>query len=183
MTDFEQNISSYIDYYDWEKCLFANGIEWKKKGWLKKAEFLEICLWKSRRPRRFYEQNDEQSVIKITGDAFHESDEKRRIAILIQLDGVNIPTASAILSITDPDLYPIIDIRCVETLNDLNLISWRQINVRNWESYLQVVREIANRNGLSARAVEKGLFAYNRVKLDRQLKNLYNYGKIKTTDD
>lgn len=179
MKDFEANIESYIDFYDIEKHLFLNGTEWIKKGWLDKSEFLEICLWKSRRPKRLYEQNAETEIKRITQSAFAENDEKYKIEILTSLKGVSIPTASAILSVTNSIEYPIIDVRCVESLTDLKLISWNNINSNSWAEYLRIIRDLAIKHNKSAREVEKGLFAYNRIKLDKQFKNLYKYGTSK----
>jgi hypothetical protein len=181
MKYFEENIEKFIDQYDWEKQLFINGIEWRKKGWLSKIEFLEICLWKSRRPKGLYEQNSESEIETITKSAFAQTDELAKINTLTTLIGVSIPTASAILCVTNSMLYPIIDVRCVETLKDLKIISWDYINSKNWIEYLNIVRAIAKKHNKSAREVEKGLFAYNRIKLDKQYKNLYKYGTSKTT--
>ncbi len=179
MKDFEANIENYIDLYDIEKHLFLNGNEWINKGWLEKGEFLEICLWKSRRPKRLYEQNTESEIKRLTQSAFAETDEKCKIEMLTSLKGVSIPTASAILSVTNSTEYPIIDIRCVESLTDLKLISWNNINSNSWVDYLKIVRDLAIKHNKSAREVEKGLFAYNRIKLDKQYKNLYKYGTSK----
>ena len=174
MQKFEENIEIYIDQYDNEKHLFFNGLEWIKKGWLDKSEFLEICLWKSRRPKNLYEQNNKTAIKEFTKKAFVETDEKLKITLLTNLDGVSIPTASAILSVTNPKDYPVIDIRCVETLIDLKLISWSNINSNTWVDYLNIVRNLAVKHNKTTREVEKGLFAYNRIKLDKQYKNLYN---------
>ena len=177
--EFEDNIEVYIDNYDKEKHLFLNGAEWFKKGWLDKSEFLEICLWKSRRPKRFYEQNSIKEIKEFTQKAFAENNEKTKVELLTNLKGVSIPTASAILCVTNSIKYPIIDIRCVETLIDLKLISWNNINSNSWVEYLKIVRELAKKHNKTAREIEKGLFAYNRIKLDKQYINLYKYGTSK----
>lgn len=93
--------------------------------------------------------------------------------LLTGLSGVSVPTASAILSVINPKSYPVIDIRCVESLKELNLINWKTINIRSWINYLAVVRNISKTRKRTVREVEKGLFAYNRLKLDTELKNLY----------
>ncbi|MEP7197662.1 MAG: hypothetical protein ABI851_14175 [Saprospiraceae bacterium] len=180
MNEFEENIETYIDHYDIEKHLFLNGAEWIKKGWLDKPEFLEICLWKSRRPKRFYEQNNNFEIREFTEKAFAESNEKTKIELLTNLKGVSIPTASAILCVTNSIDFPIIDIRCIETLVDLKLIYWSNINLNSWGEYLNIVRQLAKKHNKTARELEKGLFAYNRIKLDKQYKNLYKYGNSKT---
>ncbi|MBP8113955.1 MAG: hypothetical protein KAY50_01295 [Chitinophagaceae bacterium] len=173
MNEFENKLEKYIDYYDLEKHLFLNGKIWARKGWLSKPEFLEICLWKSRRPKKLYEQNSEKKIIRITKKSFLEKDEIKKIEFLTELHGVSIPTASAILCIINPEDYPVIDVRCVESLQDINLITWEKINLTNWLDYLKIVREIAKKYNKSTREIEKGLFAFNRIKLDKEFRNLY----------
>ena len=174
MNEFEKNIEYYIEHYDIEKNLFLNGIKWGKKGWLEKSEFLEICLWKSRRPKRLYEQNNAVEIKEVTLKAFAEKDERIKIELLTNLKGVSIPTASAILSVTNSIDYPIIDVRCVESLFDLKLISWKNINSNSWVEYLKILRGLAIKHHKTARELEKGLFAFNRIKLDKEYRNLYS---------
>jgi len=181
MNEFEKNLENYIDLFDVEKNLFKNGIFWKEKGFLKKSEFLQICLWKSRRPKKWYEQNSEKEIEEITKKAFNESNEENKIEYLTKLVGVSIPTASAILSVTDAKNYPIIDMRCVETLKDLKLIHWETINTKNWLEYLSIVRKLAEKHSKDAREIEKGLFSYNRIKLDEINRNLYKSKKLQLT--
>jgi len=173
MNNFIKDLNQYISNYDIEKSLFAKGPEIKKRGWLTKDEFLLICLWKSRRPKQWYKKNTQSRIRKITQAAFLEKDEHKKMEFLIQLSGVRIPTASAILSIVDPKKYPIIDVRCVSSLTKLNAITWSHITINSWIDYLKVIRRLAKENRKSAREIEKGLFAYNRMQLDKEYRNLY----------
>lgn len=173
MNDFTDSIDYYIDEYSVEKQLYNKGAEILNRGWLTKLEFLTICLWKSRRPKHFYMLNSEAEIKLHTRNAFAEEDEIKRINHLTNLKGVQIPTASAILSVTNPSFYPIIDERCIQSLKNLDLISWENITKKTWVAYLEIIRKIAENKSKTARDVEKGLFAYNRIKLDKDYKNLY----------
>ncbi len=173
MRDFEKNLGFYIDNYDLEKVLYKKSKAWGAKGWLTKEEIMPICLWKSRRPKNLYSRNSDAKIRQVTKKAFNETDEFKKMKILTSLSGVSIPTASAILSMTNPDKYPIIDIRVVQTLQDLGKIKWKTITYRNWIKYIDIVRGIARNGQRTVRDVEKGLFAYNRIKLDKDLQNLY----------
>lgn len=181
MNEFENNLENFIELFDVENFLFQNGNTWKEKGFLNKSEFLNICLWKSRRPKKYYDENSEIEIITQTKLAFLESNDKTKIELLKKLRGVSIPTASAILSVTDPKNYPIIDIRCIESLKDLKLISWENINTKNWIEYIEIVRNLAQKHNKTAREIEKGLFAYNRTKLDKIYRNLYKTKKLQIT--
>lgn len=174
MNKFEKKIAFYIRSFDTEQLLYEQGHTWAKKGWLSRDEFISICLWKSRRPKQLYNKNSTSRIKSITRKAFNESDEKQRMTLLVSLSGVSVPTASAILSVTDPKNYPVIDIRCVESLQELKLVKWNAITVTSWLKYLDIVRRISKRNNKTARQVEKGLFSFNRLKLDKEFTNLYD---------
>lgn len=176
MNDFKENIDFYIEQYDLEKQIFLIGEKVFKRGWLSKEEFLTFCLWKSRRPKKWYNLNSENEIESLTRKSFSEKDEIKKITFLTELKGVSIPTASAILSIVNPKLYPIIDERCIQSLNKLGIITWETINNKNWLDYLKIIRNLGTENNRTAREIEKGLFAFNRIKLDKQYKNLYKNG-------
>lgn len=170
---FIENIDFYIDQYDVEKQIFLTGEIVHKRGWLTKEEFLKFCLWKSRRPKKWYNLNTAEEIKTKTQAAFNEEDERKKIICLTDLKGVNIPTASAILSIVNPKSYPIIDVRCIQSLTELNLISWKTTTIKNWLEYLKIIRALAESNNKTAREIEKALFSYNRMNLDEQYRNLY----------
>ena len=172
MNEFIERLDFYIESYDVEKRLYEEEKEWRKKGYLKKEQFMQICLWKSRRAKKRYDSNDAALVEKITREAFAESDEKKKIEKLTELKGVRIPVASAILSVTDSKKYPIIDVRCVCALEDLGEIDWVDITIENWEKYLTKIRNLAKQYGKTARQIEKGLFAFNRIYLDSKMISL-----------
>ncbi len=144
-----------------------------KRGYFIKEEFLAVCLWKSRRPKNLYNSNLPKSIEDVTKKAFLSNDEREKMKILTKLNGISIPSASALLSVCDPENYPIIDVRCVESLQDLKYINWKSIGLNSWIDYLSVLRALAKKYKKSARDIEKGLFAYNRVKLDKIFENLY----------
>ncbi|MEJ1221742.1 hypothetical protein [Sediminicola sp. 1XM1-17] len=112
-------------------------------------------------------------MISQTKLAFSEKDELKKIKILKELKGVQIPTASAILSAVNPEIYPIIDERCLQSLTDLGMIKWKTITENNWIEYLNIIRVLSRENNKTAREIEKGLFAYNRINLDKEYTNLY----------
>jgi hypothetical protein len=40
-------------------------------------------------------------------------------------------------------------------------------------NYLEIIRKLGKENNKPAREIEKGLFAYNRINLDKEYTNLY----------
>ncbi|QCX38660.1 hypothetical protein FF125_09525 [Aureibaculum algae] len=173
MKEFTENLEYYIEQYELEKQIFQMGKEIKNRGWLEKSEFLTICLWKSRRPKRLYDLNSNDEIMSNSKLSFAEKDELKKIKILTKLKGVQIPTASAILSVFNPGIYPIIDERCIQSLKYLKIINWKTINAKNWIGYLKIIRDWSKKNNKTAREIEKGLYAYNRINLDKEYTNLY----------
>jgi hypothetical protein len=174
MKDFTQKIEFYIDQYDLDKTIFNLGKIVAKRGWLKKDEFLAICLWKSRRPKKLFILNSEDKIVQKSKLSFLERDELKKLRYLTELHGVGIATASAILSIVNPKLYPIIDERCIQSLHNLGMINWTNISEHNWLKYLEIIRNMSEKYKRDARDIEKGLFAFNRINLDKEYKNLYS---------
>ena len=138
----------------------------KSKGYFTKPEFLEMCNWKSPRPRRHFESNSPTKVIEVSKEVFATEYEKRRIDLLTSLKGVNIPTASAILTLTDPQAYGVIDIRVWKLLYLYKSVTdnpaGTDFSFRHWFHYLKKLRYWAERLDVSARAVERTLFEYHK---------------------
>ena len=61
-------------------------------------------------------KNSEEEVISTSKGVLSTDFEKRRLELLVELKGVAIPTASAILTLIDPENYGVIDIRVWQVL-------------------------------------------------------------------
>ena len=86
--------------------------------------------------------------------------------LLTSLDGVSVPTASAILTLVDPKRYGVLDIRVWQLLFAMDSVSTNPrgmgFTFRNWHDYLRRLRYQAREMGVSARTVERTLFEYHR---------------------
>lgn len=69
----------------------------QKRGYLTKNELMRVAHWKSPRPIRHVEKNDPDYIRDITSCAFTAKSERARVSVLTCLEGVAMPTASAIL--------------------------------------------------------------------------------------
>lgn len=168
------NAKRYLSLYNQEDYLF--NFIWpqiRNKWFLDFDEFYMIYMWKSARPKNKYLKN--RTIIeKITKEAFLESDELMKMEKLCQLDGVGIPTASALLTIVFPDKYAVIDIRCIEMLQFLNVDIKKTITPKNRLKYLDIMRNRAKENELTPRELDKVFFAMHRERLeDTNYRNLY----------
>lgn len=174
-------IKRYVRLYDTENYLFTViGPAVRERGYFLFDEFYKICMWKSARQKQRYIKNKD-SVEQISKEAFAERDEKRKMEILCRLDGVSIPTASALLTIIYPEKYAVIDIRCLEMLKKMNYDFGKYPSLSIWLEYLETMREWATENNVTPREMDMALFAMHREGLDGQdYRNLYvgKLGKI-----
>src|SRR5260370_16370001 len=84
----------------------------KAAGRFTRGEFLAMCRWKSPRSRLHYERSGPATIRRVSAAALAARDERARIAHLVELPGVSVATASAILTLIDPARYGVLAIRC-----------------------------------------------------------------------
>lgn len=138
----------------------------KPYAFLNLSDFRRILRWKLRgqlgRPQRLRQLSD-QLVVDITSAAFREHNEhnpsdevtKRCVELLDSLPGVGVPTASAVLALTFPNHYCVVDFR-----------GWRALfgeDQKNFSSsqyltYLSAVRCIASKLGWSPQEADHALW-------------------------
>lgn len=126
-------------------------------------ELEKIFEWKLRsqygRQLKHRSLNTNENIIAITRTAFginHTDDEyetKLKLKILTSISGVEIPVASAILTLCYPDKYSVIDFR-----------NWKQIyksevrktnyTAKEYSDYLKIIRNLAKHYSLSPQEID-----------------------------
>lgn len=159
----KEKIKEYAEIYD-EHYTAAN-VEKEMKDWLKNKRYLDregfikVGLWKSARPKKHYESNDDLTVREITRFSFATKSEKARIESLFVLNGVSYPVASVILHFAFPDRYPIMDFRAIWSLG------WekpKDYSFDFWMKYCAEIKEISKRVGENIRTIDKALWHYSK---------------------
>lgn len=142
---------------------------------LTRREFLDTCYWKSPRSMNHCRENSATTIKKITQEVFGTRSEEKRLELLISLKGVSVPTASAILTLTNPKRYGVIDIRVWQLLYTLGSVKnnpgGQGFTFSHWHHYLQILRHHAKRLRVPVRQVELTLFKFHQ---DHQTGTLYN---------
>lgn len=118
-----------------------------------------MCAWKTVRSRPKVAANTEAAIADATGRALAAGDEATRIAALLELEGVGVPTASTLLYFAFPHDYPILDVRALESLGVKPRSTYP---VSFWLEYLSVCRELSRRAGVSLRTLDKALWQYSK---------------------
>ena len=129
----------------------------RSRGYLEKPELREAAEWKASTSARHVETNSEEYIKEITEFAFRASTERARIEVLTVLDGVMWPMASVILHFFHREYYPILDYRA---LWSVSLKVPPQYDFAFWWDYVQFCRDVAQRNGVTMRTLDRALCQY-----------------------
>ena len=132
--------------------------EVQRRGYLMEDELYEIARWKSTRRASLTLENGNPFIKDITKSAFAAEDHWAKLLILTLLRGIGEPTASAILHLFGEGQYPILDIHALWSAG----LPWKnRSSYPFWLDYVQFCRDIANRNGVSMRDLDRALWKYS----------------------
>lgn len=149
----------------------------RRRGYLTPLELEAVCRWKSARAIRRIRENTYHRVRAATGAALASRNEQRRLEALLQLSGVGIPMASALLTLVEPNKYGVIDIRVWQLLYTLRMVRGNpkgtQFRPSHWNQFLAILRRLASRLGVGARDIERTLFDVHQARQRRQKETLY----------
>ena len=130
-----------------------------KRGFLTKEDLLRLCEWKSLRAVHHAKTNAEPYVQEVSRAALASSDERFRIEVLTLLSGVSWPMASVILHLVHEDRYPILDFRALWSLGFTEPPPYK---FELWSAYTDFCRDLAQRNGISMRVLDRALWQYSK---------------------
>jgi predicted RNase H-like nuclease len=138
----------------------AIGDRVRERGWFTRDEFLTVARWKSPRSRKRCEENDASTVKDITQRALSTPDERQRIEALIQLHGVEYPTASVLLHLAHRDPYPIIDYRALWSLGVESPPA--TYSFAFWWAHTQACRSLSADAGVRMRTFDRALWQFSK---------------------
>lgn len=152
--------------YPGTEALIARLAQIKRRGEFTRAEFIEMCRWKSPRAMLHYRRHSGARIRGLSRAVLGTRSERRRMELLVELRGVSVPVGSAILSLIDPRRYGVLDIRVWQLLWALGAVDrkpgGRGFTVADWLVYLATLRRHARQRGVSPRAAELTVFEYHR---------------------
>jgi hypothetical protein len=142
-------------------------------GRFTRAELLLMCRWKSPRAEPRCRRNSAAAVRRLSARALAARGERRRMELLLGLEGVGVPMASAILTLIDPRRYGVLDIRVWRLLFARGAVrtnrAGRGFTVGQWLDYLARLRAEARARRWSCRALEWALFHAHRRRFPGRL--------------
>jgi len=158
----------------------------QRRGHLLRQEFVSIGIWKTERQTKRYKNNSEEDVESITKKAMAASD-RDKVSILLDLEGVGVPVASSVLTMTNPKEYCIIDYRTQRALLWLKkvagncciaFVSYGEYSdfldscdaygtVRAYYDFRDDVKKIGMKKQMTPRQVEMALWKFDEMKGER----------------
>jgi len=131
----------------------------RKAGYLTKGQLRQVAQWKSPRSAGHIEDNEDAYIRDITSMSFSAKTERGRIEVLIRLSGVEWPSASVILHLFHKRKYPILDYRALWSVQAENR---SQYSFDFWWAYVEYCRELAERNQIDMRILDRALWQYSK---------------------
>ena len=132
----------------------------RSQSYLTKSDLQIVANWKSLRPARHLEENEESLVQEVTRFALKTEYDKAAIESLTILHGVGAPTASVILHFFHKQDYPILDFRA---LWSVSLIEDKKYNYSYalWSEYVKFCRKKAKEADVSMRVLDRALWQFS----------------------
>jgi len=134
----------------------------RSDGHLTRDDFLQLAAWKSPRSKPLCHRNSESYVRAITSVALTANEPRLKIEVLRLLDGVDWPTASAVLHFCDTMAWPIIDYRAFWSLKQPAPAG--RYSFALWNAYTDFTRSLARQHGVPMRVLDRALWAYSKAK-------------------
>ncbi len=124
-----------------EKAAFEAGEAIRKKGEYTLANLEAIVRWKSERVVHYLIGNSNEKIRRALAIAASpESTTESAVRALLELHGVDLPVASAILAAIYPERYTVLDFRALEALGH------SRHDVHFYEEYLAFCKRLAESN-------------------------------------
>jgi hypothetical protein len=175
-----RDLKPYIKKY--EKCfhekyekpfreeLIPIGQNAQDKGYLNLCEFKKIYKWKASRVLNNLEKNEEK-IISNTREALAETDITKKLKFLLDIRGVRVAVASAVLTVINPVKFGIIDKYAWKALGQEKLVKTKTFDsgkahkrgIQNYVEYLEILRRLKeNQHIQTTHDVDKALMMYGK---------------------
>ena len=155
-----------VSLYDLEVYLFdVVSRQFAETGTLSAYDFFAIVAWKSNRSKTKIRNGIEaagRSVAGLTQEVNESPSPVAKLESLLQVRGIGLPIASAILSVCYPQDYTVLDYRAWDTAQKMDLNGLPSHYPRNPGGYLQYCKacsRFARRAGISLRDLDRALWA------------------------
>ena len=159
-TEYQE--SEGVHYRDEEEQVIGFRGKIQRRGYLTQYELYKVADWVLRvygvDAVNLAKENPDASIKVSTTQAFTVTDDWEKLMTLTELRGIGQTTASAILHLYDKGRYPILSKPALWSVGDRArdyYPPWL------WLEYIAFCRDIANRNGVEMRTLDRALWFYS----------------------
>ena len=118
-----------------------------------------IFEWKTNgRGRSRLLKNSDAEIADALNLAMEAKTDRAAVAVLMGLNGIQVPVASAILTAIFPERFTIIDFRALEALG----VTEASVTVDFYLAYLNACRKLARDNKVSLRTLDRALWQWSK---------------------
>ena len=168
VAELRQNADAYVRdleskprEHEKESNAIKAGKTCEKQGCLGFDDFMAIAIWKSPRPKKWYESNSDLTVQEISKRSFAAKSDLERLLWLTELEGVKTRVASAILHLGHSTPYPVLDVWTIAAfgVGREKTAEWDEFRwLRIWPDYIKRCRELYEKTSLPVRTVDRALW-------------------------
>lgn len=162
-------LNQWLKLYDIERYLFKEVYRrFNDERTLEPYDFFAIIVWKSNRAKTKIKKGlarAGKSVRELMREVSQADTPEAKIETLLQIWGIGLPIASAILTVCHPKEFTVLDYRAWATLKEAavsDLPPRYPQSAKEYLQYCQTCRHLADRMGLSLRNLDRALWAKNR---------------------
>ena len=159
-------LCQWLKLYDIERYLFEEVSQrFGDKRTLEPYDFFAIIIWKSNRAKTKIKKGlarAGKSVRELMRKVSQADTPEAKVETLLQIWGIGLPIASAVLTVCYPEEFTVLDYRAWETLKEAvvsDLPSRYPRSTKEYCQYCRACRHFANQMGLSLRNLDRALWA------------------------
>ena len=131
-----------------------------RSGDYERSNIKTIFDWKTGgRGKSRLQRNSDEEIADALRLAVSAKTERAAIAVLLGLQGVLVPVASAILTAIDPKRYTVIDFRALEALGSKS----KDRSVNFYLAYLTHCRQLAKAHKVALRDLDRALWQWSKT--------------------
>ena len=170
------NFSKYLAEYDNTSGLYPDklkkiGDKYHEKNYLQKEELYNLAHLNSTRSSYHVKKNPDNRVKKVTKAAYDLEDDFCQLALYTSLQGIGVPTASAILTALDEKRHCVIDTRVWATLWRLDYFDEEKesFKIDDYLKIIEIVRRMSAKSHYTTAEIGYALFAYDVINREGNL--------------
>lgn len=141
-----------------ERLLGEVGPRTREQGHYALDDLAAVARWKTRRSQSRIAKNDEADVREVSRLAFL-APEHLQHRVLTLLHGVQVPTATALLAVWEPNVHTVMDVRSRGALTAFGELGEAGVS---YPDYLALCRELVQRTGSDLRSLDRALWRWDK---------------------